>query len=100
MTRGKITTFTVRGIMITGLCTVLCTAALSVNPGQHADTIAQMDAAQVLSYALVISVLGNVVLVMVFARLLISALSDNTRAFERFNDLTQRGTCPLGRVRE
>ena len=95
MTRVKITTFTVRGIMITGLCTVLCTASLSVNPAQHADKIAAMSVHQVLAYALVISVVGNVVLVMLFARLFMSALTDNTRALQSFSDVAHRGGCPM-----
>ena len=70
---------------------------MSVNPAQHAYTIAAMSVHQVLAYALVISVVGNVVLVMLFARLFMSALTDNTRALQSFSDVAHRGGCPMYR---
>ena len=89
--------YNVVGIIITGIIAVLCTAGLRISPEQHAETIAAMDVTQVLSYALVISVIGNVALVLLFARLIMGALSENTRAFQDFSNAIRGGVCPMGR---
>ena len=85
------------GVTVSGLITVLCTAGLRMNPERHAETIAAMDVTQVLSYALVISVIGNVALVLLFARIIMGALSENTRAFQDFSNAIRGGVCPMGR---
>lgn len=97
MTDQRKTMLTIRGVIITGLLAVFCTAGLRISPERHAETIAAMDVTQVLSYALVVSVIGNVALVLLFARLIMGALSDNTRAFQSFSDAIRTGICPMGR---
>jgi hypothetical protein len=84
------------GLIVTAIMALLCTAGIHVDAERHAMTLASMDVPQLLSYALVISVLGNVVLVLLFARVILVALQDNTRALQDFTTALKNGHCPMG----
>jgi hypothetical protein len=95
MTQLSKLTMTVRGIIFCSTVSVFATAGVAITPERHATIISEMSVSQLLAYALVISVIGNVVLVILFARLIMTALSANTKAFEHFSASLRSRRCPI-----